>query len=373
MAKLSIPELLSAVSSYVASNKIAQTSFTASTDNTAKLLDKIGKIFTIDTQFVDPLIAFEGEDLTFGKTIEEWYEDLILPITQDVSGSSALAPNDPTYRPNAYSYTLGKKQIATTIRNNDLQRAVHSAEQYAELIAMKMKRLSDSETLMKYSMKKEILCRLIGYVEACYSNSASTFVYTTTYNEGILVKDNNTPTKWGILVKKYTASTPGITTWAHAVGAGYIVEFDIKSVLAKPVDTSTGEAFVKQVKADLEIAKFASEGHSLNGNTIGAVPDMLLILKKGIMPSIEVDVMAGAFHENRVALPAEVVVVDDFGDYSGNAYAMLIDRRMVRLHNDYREVLPQINAQGGFVNYFQNTEWTAFVSRNTFVKVYYSA
>jgi len=371
MAKLSIAQLNSAMATYVASNKMGQTSFTASTDNTAGLLDKIGKVFTIDTDFNDPLKMFEGDDLSYGKTIEEWYEDLILPQTQDTTGANTLAPHDPDYRPNTYSYSLGKQTIPTTIRNNDLQRAVHNEGQLAELLTMKMKRLNDSEQAMKYSLKKQMINNLIGKIDASYSTSATTFASTGTYAEGTLLKDNNNPTEWGIIVKAY--SNGNATSWADAKAKGYIIKYTIKEVLAKPIDTTTGEAFVKAVKSCLETASFYSEGNSLNGNTIGAVPNMVLLIQKGIMPSIEVDVMAGAFNAEKVTLPAEVKVVDNFGSYSGNCYALLVDRRILRLHNDYREVMAQVNAEGGFVNYFQNTEWTAHISRNAFVHAFYSA
>ena len=114
MAKLSYEELKSVVATFVDEQKIAVDTFTATRDNTVGLLDKIGKIFTIDTSYIDKLSMFEGEELSFGKTIEEWQEDLILPADYDSTGANALAPSDPTYRPVDYSYSIGKKVIKTT-------------------------------------------------------------------------------------------------------------------------------------------------------------------------------------------------------------------------------------------------------------------
>ena len=70
--KLSIAQLNSVLSAYVDDQKISVASFSVTRDNTVGLLDKIGKIFTIVTNYVDKLALFDGEDLSFGKTVEEW-------------------------------------------------------------------------------------------------------------------------------------------------------------------------------------------------------------------------------------------------------------------------------------------------------------
>ena len=93
MAKLSYEELKEVVKDYVVANKISVDTYEITRDNTAGLLDKIGKIVTIDTTFVDKLSIFDGEELSFGKTIEEWQEDLILPQDYDSTGAGALSPH----------------------------------------------------------------------------------------------------------------------------------------------------------------------------------------------------------------------------------------------------------------------------------------
>ena len=72
MAKLSLAELKAAVASYVGSNKVAYASFSETRNNIVGLLDKIGKILQIDTSFFDKLEELNGEDLSYGRTIEEW-------------------------------------------------------------------------------------------------------------------------------------------------------------------------------------------------------------------------------------------------------------------------------------------------------------
>ena len=120
MAKFSLDELKTKLAGIVTASKLSLATFNVTRDNIVGLVDKIGKIGTIDTVFsIDKLAKFDGEYLSFGKTIEDWYQDLILVSDYDSTGANALAPNDPTYRPVYYSYTLGRKVIKTTIRNNN--------------------------------------------------------------------------------------------------------------------------------------------------------------------------------------------------------------------------------------------------------------
>ena len=120
--KLSYAQLKSVIVSYVDDNKISVDTFAETRNNTVGLLDTIGKIFTIPSNFVDKLAIFNAEFLSYGKTIEEWKADLILPEDFDGSGSGALAPHRSTYRPVDFSFTLGRKKIPQTIDNNDVER-----------------------------------------------------------------------------------------------------------------------------------------------------------------------------------------------------------------------------------------------------------
>lgn len=366
--KLSFPQLKAIVSAYITENKISVDSFEVTRDNTALLLDKIGKILTLDTSFIDKLAVFEGEELSYGKTIEEWQEDLILPESYSASGDGAMSPHDPTYRPAFYSYSLGKKVIPTTIRNNDIERAVHFAEQFAELISMKSKRLYDSVAVWRYECKREMLAVLIGMC-ADVKTDATSYATNKNYAVGDYVKSGD-PAQYGIVVKPITSGASDTNSWANAKANGFVILLDLEQEIAIPSNTATGEAFIKAVKKDVEISQDISEGHSLNGNTLGASEGLVLLVKQGVMPTIDVDVIAGAFHEQKVAVPAEVLVIKDFGSDSTGVYAMLVDKRGIRMHNTYRAVRENFNGAGDFLNLFFHTEDTAFISRNTFVKVY---
>lgn len=375
MAKLSIAQLTNVVHNYVVSNKIAVDSFSETRDNSVGLLDTLGKIYTNWQNYGDKLVLFDGEDLSFGKTIEEWAQDLILPENFDASGSTTLAPHESTYRPVSFSYTLGKKTIPQTIRNNDIERAVHNIGQFEDIIAGKTKALYDSETMFRYALKREALGVLIARADA-EQNPASPDVTLASVGASISgahdVGEIFVITSVGtyILVKPI-ASGAGLTG-TTAISGGYLIKLDLVTEIAMPVSDVTGEAFIEQVLKDVEVASDFSEGHSLNGNTLGGNPEagLVLVMKQGIMPSLKVQTLAGAFNKEELALPSEIVVIPNFGDANDDYYAVLVDRRIMRLHNTYRAVRENQNGQGDFLNMFYHTENTVHVSRNCFVKVY---
>lgn len=376
MAKLSIASLKSVVASYVASNKISVDSFSETRANSVGLLDTLGKIYTLWQNYADKLSLFDGEDLSFGKTIEEWAQDLILPEDFDASGSGTLAPHESTYRPVSFSYTLGKKTIPQTIRNNDIERAVHNIGQFEDIIAGKTKAMYDSETMFRYALKRQALGVL---AERCVDAMDATNADVTLATEGTSISGAHsvnevfavTATGKIYVLVKPIASGAGLTG-TTAISGGYLVQYDLVTEIAKPVSDVTGEAFIEQVLGDAEIASDFSEGHSLNGNTLGGNPEagLVLVMKQGIMNKLKVQTLAGAFNKEELALPAEIVVIPDFGDADDDIYAILVDRRIMRLHNTYRAVRENLNGQGDFLNMFYHTENTAHVSRNAFVKVY---
>lgn len=368
--KLSKTELAALVATYVDGSKISVDTFTATYNNSVGLLDEIARTLSLDSVYTDKLAVFEGNDLEYGKTLQEWASDLILPQDYDETGANTLAPHKSTYRPVSYSFTLGRKYIPQTIYNNDIERAVKNATEFGEIIADKYKRMNDSEVVFKYGLKKQALATLIS--RCVYNMDAS---HATAWADAdhatlnSLWKATAAATDVYILVKKYKSGDA--SDFADAVAKGYLIKNDLVEVLAKPVDTTTGEAFIKSLKEQVEIGSDMSEGHSLNGNTLGESPaGLILIVKQGIMPSIEVDVQAGAFNGEKVAAPVEIIRVNDFGNDATGAYAVLMDRRGMRLHNSYRAVRENMNGEGDFLNLFFHTENTVHVSRNTFVRVY---
>ena len=317
MAKMTISGLQTLAKTYVAAAKQAGT-WTNSSDNLYKAVDKIGKMVMIDGQFIDKLPELDGDELPLGKTIAEYFIDLTLPeayanITTEAGKDKA--PALPTVENCSYSYSLGREKIKTTVPYDNVERAARSVEDASNMITKILERLGNSYEMFKFAAKKQLL-----------GNAAD---------------------------KAVTAKL--VTT------------------IAKPVDTATSEAFIKQIKQDVETASFPNEG-GLNGSLIGAAPELVLYVKKGVMPIVEVDALAGAFNEGRLAIPAKIKVVDDFGTMTNTGvYAILVDPRGIKLHRDYHAIRQSENADGDFINYVDHSEHTGFISKNVFIKAYKAA
>ena len=372
MAKLSLEGLAAAVATYVDTNKIAYNSFQASYNNIVGLLDKVGLIETLDTSFFDKLPEFDGVQLETGKTVEEWYQDLIMAVdyNQDVDGSRALKFYSPTYRPVAWSYSLGKKIIPTSIPNNNIERAVNNLEQFARIVATATKRLADSKAAWKYQVKREMLGKLCDKAAAAYSGATAYVKNSTVLAEGTYYKwtDSDSVNHTAICVEGQTAA---INKDGNELEAeGILIEMRIVEEVPVPEDSTTGENFIKELKKAVEVAQDLSEGYSLNGNTIGAEEGLILLVKQGIAPTLDVDAMAGAFHLDKLNPGVEMKVIKDFGNTSTKAYAILMDRRGAKLHIGYEAVRENFNGFGDFVSLFSHIESTAFISRNCFVKIF---
>lgn len=314
MAKLTIDGLKTLAKNYVAASKQAG-AWTASQNNLYQAIDKIGKMVMLDGSFIDKLPELDGDELPLGKTIEEYFIDLVLPESYAgiaTEGAKDLTPALPSVEACSYSYSLGREKIKTTVPYDNIERAARTEEDASNMIAKILQRLNNSYELFKFAAKKQLL-----------GNAAD-----------------------------------------KAVAAGLV------TTIAKPADTATGEAFIKQIKEDVETASFAGTG-GLNQAVIGAAPELVLYVKKGVMPSVEVDTLAGAFNEGRLAIPATVKVVDDFGTMTNTGvYAILVDPRGIKLHRGYHAIRESVNADGDFVNYVDHSEHTGFISKNVFIKAY---
>ena len=369
--KASIAELKTYVNSVVTLTKMSNLTFSATRANIVELLDKIGKIFTVDAcVVVDKLAKFDGEYLSFGKTIEEWQADLKLP--QSYASISAaedcLKPYYNTFRPVAYSYTLGRQYIPQSFPNNDIERAVHNEGEFQEVVAMLAKRIDDSMVAYRYAAKRQMIAKIIELADyEMDPANATLFAASTSYaTVNTLLKDSSNNV--GILVKPYNANDAA--DWAGAVAGGWIILLDLVEVLAQPVDSTTGEAFIESLKTAVEIGSDMSEGHSFNGNTLSGNTGLTLFVKQGIIPSLDVNTLAGAFHLDKLDPGVDIISLPDFGNAASKYYAVLIDNRGMRLHNTYNATRENFNGLMDHLSVFRHTEDTAWISRNTFVKVY---
>lgn len=388
MPRASIGEIQNIVLQYASEAKQAG-AWSATTETITGLLNKIAKTIQIDGLFEDKLPELDGEDLPFGKTIEEYYQDLNAVLdynnytTPTNAAQDALKPYYPQYENPLYDYSLGKKIIPTTVPYDTFEAAVKNADEAAGLVNTVMKRLYDSFAVFKYACKKQLLSNLVGKAVAIQSTTGAT-AYTT--NSTVLARGTRySQSSKAYICIKSAAAAINKTLAVLAAEGEYVVAVELVDNMAMPTDTTTGEAFMKSVKAMVEKAGDISK-ESLNGASIGAAPgDLLLILKQSVLPNLEVDTWAGAFNLDKASFPDKVAVkvVNELPAkyFDGSSeqtlskapWAILIDRRAVRLHPSYMAVRDQMNAAGDYINYFLHTNNTGFISKNCFVHVWCEA
>ena len=313
MAKMTIQGLETFVKTYVDQTKQAG-AWVSSTDNLLKLQDKIGKQITLDGSFQDKLPELSGDDLPLGKSTEEYLISLTMPSEFDPTGKDNDSPAYPTVEDVAYCYTLGRKKIKTSVPYDNVERAALTAEGAAEMTGKIMERIQNSESLYEYNLKKQLLANMVD----------------------------------------------------KAAGNA--------TVVALPNTTENAEKAIIAIKSAVEDASFAHEGDSLTpGALIGASPELVLYVKKGFMPQVEVNAFAGAFNKADLAIPATIKVVDDIPCTDTKVWGLLIDPRGVKLHTGYKAMRSHENADGDFVNYTLHSEFTGFISKYTFVRVFKTA
>lgn len=297
---------------YVAGTKQAG-AWVESRNNFTGMLDKVGKQITLVGGFYDRLEALNGDDLPLQKTIEEYFVELTLPTSftsASVDGAKDLEPALPSVGDVSYSYSLGRQYVKTTIPYDNFERAMNTTEGAANVATDIMTKLQNSYDMARYAIKKQLL-----------GNAGEKSIDVG--NTDIL---------------------PTIT------------------------DATSGENWIKQIKTDIESAQFANQT-CLSGELIGAAPELVLYVKKGVIPALEVTTYAGAFNRGDLAVPARIEVVDDFGDEEG-IVAILADSRAIKVHNGYNAVRSKENATGDFINFVRHYEVTGFISKYAFIKAY---
>ena len=151
-----------------------------------------------------------------------------------------------------------------------------------------------------------------------------------------------------------------------AVTAGLV------STKAKPDNTADGEQFIKEVKKCVEIASDMNDSN-LAKHTAAAAPSLTLYIKQGVIPSLEVDTMAGAFNKAELAIPAKVKTVLDFGEYDTedkSVYAILVDDRGIKLHDDILMVPSDYDGRTNQDNFYRHQKQTGFISKYAFIHVF---
>lgn len=290
--------------------KIAQSAenFTAVINDTTGLVEKCMDQICLNQLFTDKLPELDGDEKEFGAYVEEYGMGLLVPKAAPtlVDGQSYGVPYyAPAVQGTFHSWKLPEYIVAGSTSYNKYKSSMKSPEAYASFVSNVLKQMIDSYNQARYEEKKELL------------------------------------------------------GWAANNVA-------VKQILAKPVDTVSGEAFIKKVKDIAEDASFARDitvGEKTI--TLGAAEGLTLYLNKGIMSSLEVDTLAGAFNKEDLAMPVTIKVVDfgATGMGTNQAYGLIVDNRAIKLFPNRNTVGEDVNAYHDFVTVSRHVIDTPFVSK----------
>lgn len=311
---LTIETLKTAAAAYVDATKQLQTEFAPTVDDFTKTVCKIGEMTTLYLPHVDKLPELSGDNLPFGETIEEFMVNDFLPSDfsyQD--GAPKKNATRATFAEAVYSYPMKEQLWELGVPRNQFRRVSLGERSFGDLIASTLSTLDSSANAWNYAAKRQLL-----------GNAA--------------------------------------------LEAAKIAS--LKTEIAKPTDTATGEAFIKAVKACVEVASDMNNGN-LAQHTAAAAPSLTLYIMQGVMPSIEVDTMAGAFNEAKLAIPATVKTVLDFGTASDSGvYAILVDNRAIKLHDDILTVTSDYEGRMDQDNFYRHQKQTGFISKYGYIHVF---
>ena len=313
---LTLETLKTAAATYVDATKQLQSTFKPTVDDFTKCVCKIGKMATLYLPIADKLPELSGDNLPYGEIIEEFMVNDFLPEKYEyVDQAGKKNARRATFAEAVYSYPLDMQKFELGVVRSQFQRVALGERSFSDLIANTLSTLDSSTNAWNYASKRQLI-----------GNMA-----TEAAKKSALV-----------------------------------------SAIAKPTDTATGEAFIKKVKELAEIASDMNE-HNLAGHACGAAPRLKLFVKQGVMPSLEVDTMAGAFNEAKLAVPAEIKTVLDFGNADASIYAILVDERAIKLHDDINKVTTDYTAGDDQDNFYRLLKQTGYISKFAFVHVFKNA
>lgn len=377
--KTTLKELQAFVASYIAEAKQAG-AWNPSVDSISGLIEKVVKTFTLDDgAYLDKLPELSAQEVA---GIWEEFNAGLVPVSGRIDDGSndELAPNRPIFDEPSYSYplvdaTTGKPGVRfkTTVDQEWFDRYINGGND-AQLVNYIIKKLYDSKAEFMYQSKRQLIGNAINKAMDAQAGETVTAGSGVKVRAGHIYKESS---KFYILKSREEAFESG-ATFAALASAGKAVEItpDLVSTVTAVTDTESGEAFIKALKNDVEkLTLDASEGTSISGSTIGAVnTDLKLYVLPGIMNTIDVDTLAGAFNVDRLAIPAMIQTVPDFGTVdSADVFAVLVDTRGLKLADNYT-VANATPVNGSlYTNYFLHYGATAFISKHTAIKVYKKA
>ena len=310
---LTLDTLKTAAAAYVDATKQLQSTYKPTVDDFTNCVCKIGKMTTLYLPIADKLPELSGDNLPYGEIIEEWALTDFLPSPYTyVDQAGKTNARRATFDEAVFSYPLQMQKFELGVSRTQFQRVSLGQQSFSDLVSYTLSTLDSSTNAWNYASKRQLIGNMA--TEAAKNSK-------------------------------------------------------LVSAMAKPINTETGEAFIKKVKELAEIAKDMND-HNLAGHVCGAAPSLKLYVKQGVMPSLETDVMAGCFQMDKLAVPAEVKTVLDFGNADASIYAILVDERAIKLHDDINKVTTDYTAGDDQDNFYRLLKQTGFISKYAFVHVF---
>lgn len=311
MAKLTKAELESLAKAYVDSTKVASDTFSPTIDDFTKTMAKIGEMVTIYLPQVDKLPELDGNNLPYGQIIEEFMVDDFLPTDYEyVDGDGVKTSRRPTFEDASYSYPLTDKLFELGIPYSQYQRVSTDSAAYGSLVSSSLASLDSSYNAWNYAAKRQLL---------------------------------------GEMGKR-------------AIAAGLTESVGDPSAW----DDQAGQDFIQKVLNQVEDAKDLNE-HNLANHACAGAPSLKLYVSHKVMPAVKVKTLAGAFHKDELAIPAEIKTILDFGDQD-NIVAILVDERAVKLKDCINET--ESIAANFVVSTKRHVRQTGYISKFGFVHVF---
>ena len=364
---LTYPVLQGIVTAAISATKVMNTTFSATIDNTANAVGKCADQIIIGGVFDDEFPELDGGDRPFGSYIEEMkaIPARSYAVSRAGAGSAEYAPVDIGFTLPAYDYVIDEREFPITQRGNDFQAVSKDPEKYAEFLTFHSWALASGVALYRNELKREML-GILAKAADDVMGTLTAWATSTAYKQGDYVAQSS---KVYVCIQDHTSGT-----FATDLANGYWVEEHLVAEVAKPIDSSTGEAFLLAAKdAVSDAMHIETEGNSLNGVMLGRVPTDTLVLYvlDSVKHNIDIKTIAGAFHEDRLSVNVQVKGVSTLGsNCPSDVYAILVDTRGVKLcpHVSYTMQSPW--ARSGWITISRHEQPLPFISRNTFVKIF---
>lgn len=286
--------------------------FTPTYESVSTLLDKIGLTISLQGDIIDHLEMFDDVRLPLGTTVEEYVHDLL--TVKDYDRNSTPYGQDEIDTRRAYHTRSGDKKIELPVWEDEIKRAFTSNESMGSFVARMLKRITDTYNEYKFTAKKKALGEKL--VRDHLSDSVSGWKDCVNQLKHVIEEVGNK----GFL---------NIET-----GEGEDIRYDIH-------DKASSEEFILAVQSLVEDMGFTSRKYNPFGIATQTQPkDLVLLLKKGALPIMNVRSLANVFNKELLGLGIQVKVIDDFGvtfdeavpasKRADKVYAVLTDKNLIK-------------------------------------------